>query len=119
MWNYVELTVGIVAGSLPALKPLFIRVLNAAREKTTVGSGKLSAQDGPGTLGHHKQDQPKFTIALSRYESGKRTSSTAMDLSVWHKRSENNSQESVLPLNMPKSMKNSIVVTKEFHIGRD
>jgi len=54
MWNYVELTVGIVAGSLPALKPLFVRVLDAAREKTAVRSGKLSAHDGPDTLGHHK-----------------------------------------------------------------
>ncbi|KAI1507882.1 hypothetical protein Ptr86124_013136 [Pyrenophora tritici-repentis] len=43
MWNYVELTVGIIAGSLPALKPLFVRMLKAAREKTAMGSGTVSA----------------------------------------------------------------------------
>ena len=84
-----------------------------------MGSGKLSAHEESDTLGHYKQDQSKFAIALSEYRSDNRGSITAMDQSVWHTRSGNDSEESVLPLNVPRGMTHSIVVTKEFHIGRD
>ncbi|KAF2748573.1 hypothetical protein M011DRAFT_399755 [Sporormia fimetaria CBS 119925] len=37
IWNFVELTVGIIAASLPALKPLFTWFFEAARGKTRAG----------------------------------------------------------------------------------
>ncbi|KAF2743854.1 hypothetical protein M011DRAFT_450395 [Sporormia fimetaria CBS 119925] len=61
MWNYVELTVGIIAGSLPALKPLFGAVLNVAKGMTT-GSRSKDGKSGygygksaPESLGYIKQ----------------------------------------------------------------
>jgi hypothetical protein len=41
MWNFIELGMGIIAASLPALKPLFTRFLDAAR-------GLASGQTGNG-----------------------------------------------------------------------
>lgn len=116
MWNYVELTVGIIAGSLPALKPLFLRVLNAARERTAVGTGRVTGSGRPDTLGYERQDQSKSGIALSEYRSGNRASGTAMERPVWRTESRNDSDESVIPLHGPEGKANAIFVTKEFHI---
>ncbi|CAN9336731.1 unnamed protein product [Alternaria alternata] len=116
MWNYVELTVGIIAGSLPALKPLFLRVLNAARERTAVGTGRVTGSGRPDTLGYERQDQSKSGIALSEYRSGNRASGTAMERPVWRTESRNDSDESVIPLHGPEGKANAIFVAKEFHI---
>jgi hypothetical protein len=116
MWNYVELTIGIIAGSLPALKSLFLRVLNAARERTALGTGRITGHGRPDTLGYQKQDQSKSEIALSEYRSGNRASGTAVERAVWCTESRNDSDKSIMPLHGPEAKANAIFVTKEFHI---
>jgi hypothetical protein len=116
MWNYVELTVGIIAGSLPALKPLFIRVLNAARERTTAGTGRVTGHGRPNTLGYHRQDQSRSGIALSEYKSGNKVSGSVTENPNWGAESWKDSGESVVPLHSPGRKANAIFVTKEFHI---
>ncbi|EHY57271.1 hypothetical protein ABEF92_006049 [Exophiala dermatitidis] len=37
MWNFLELTIGIVAASLPSLRPLFVRLLGATQRLTSSG----------------------------------------------------------------------------------
>jgi hypothetical protein len=121
IWNYVELTVGIIAGSLPALKPLFTRMLNAARERTTAGTDKVSGHGRPNTLGYHRQsDRSKSGIVLSEYTPGNRASGAVIDRSVcknlWNG-AGNESGESVLPLHGLELKANAILVTKDFHVG--
>lgn len=116
MWNYVELTVGIIAGSLPALKTLFIRVLNAARERTATGTGRVTGHGRPDTLGYHRQDQSRSGIALSEYKSGNKALGSATEKPIWGAGSRNDSGESVVPLRSPDGKANAIFVTKEFHV---
>lgn len=57
IWNFIELTIGIVAASLPALKPLFNWALNTARAISsgtrTKAGGRPSAYAGAHSLGYH------------------------------------------------------------------
>jgi hypothetical protein len=118
MWNYVELTIGIIAGSLPALKPLFIRILNAACDKTTAGTGKVSGRPRPNTLGYYRQsDRSKSGIVLPEYISGNRATGAAIDRSVWSSGVGNESKGSVLPLHGLELKANASLVTKDFHVG--
>jgi len=117
MWNYVELTVGIIAGSLPALKPLVVRFLNAARDRTTAGSGKASTQGRSNALAYHKQsDTSRSGVALSDLKMGTRASAATIDRSIWNTERGNGSEDSVLPLHGPDAMANAIIVTKDFHV---
>jgi hypothetical protein len=54
IWWFVEYNVGMIAASLPALKPLFRRVLETARGTTLT---KNSGRRYPSDLGYHKQDE--------------------------------------------------------------
>ena len=58
IWWFVELSVGMVAASLPALKPLFRRVLDTARGNTTRGE-KNSGRRYPSDLGYLKQQDAR------------------------------------------------------------
>lgn len=57
VWNYIELTIGILAASLPALKPLFNWALDTARGYSSNGrtNGKFrpSAYAAAHSLGYH------------------------------------------------------------------
>jgi hypothetical protein len=50
MWNFIELDIGIVAASLPALKPLFSRFLDVARGLTS--GQKISGYDDSKVTGN-------------------------------------------------------------------
>lgn len=54
MWNFIELDVGIVAASLPTLKPLFGRLLNQARRWTSGQTG--SEHHGPAPPPHDRHN---------------------------------------------------------------
>ncbi|KAF2748441.1 hypothetical protein M011DRAFT_400844 [Sporormia fimetaria CBS 119925] len=79
-WAYIEFTVGIIAASLPSLKPLFVKVLDATRAFTSAGRSKgtgynASGYKGAGSLGYIKQpDGSNRSIALdsvtSKQDSG-------------------------------------------------
>jgi len=55
VWNYIELSIGIIAASLPSLKPLFNWALNTARAITSGGRTRATgtAYKGPNSLGYH------------------------------------------------------------------
>ncbi|KAL1596353.1 hypothetical protein SLS60_008999 [Paraconiothyrium brasiliense] len=60
VWNYIELTIGIVAASLPALKPLFNWALQTVSAISsggrTKGTGRPSAYTGAHSLGYHNME---------------------------------------------------------------
>jgi hypothetical protein len=117
MWNYVELNVGIIAGSLPALKPLFIRVLDAARERSIIGLIRTSKRGRPDTLEYHKQDQSNSGIALSEYAMGNRASNMAMDRLTWSANVVDSSAETALPPENSGDKAKGIFIKKEFHVA--
>jgi hypothetical protein len=118
MWNYVELTVGIIAGSLPALKPLFTRFLNTARGRTVGSSEKASGNVRSGGLGYQRQynDRSKSEIEMAAFKGGNRASVAAMERSIWETGRGNTSDESVAPLHVRQANANGILVTKDFEV---
>ncbi|EKG13089.1 hypothetical protein MPH_09765 [Macrophomina phaseolina MS6] len=62
VWNYIELCIGIIAGSLPALKPLFNWFLETARAITSsggrTGARRPSGYNGYGSAGFGYLKQP-------------------------------------------------------------
>lgn len=54
IWWFVEYNIGMIAASLPALKPLFRRVLETAKGTTATRS---SRRRWPSDLGYQKQDE--------------------------------------------------------------
>jgi len=124
-WNYVELTIGIIAGSLPALKPLFNMLFNAARGVTTGGSTRASGYKNPQSLGYHRNQSNKSEsgIALGELNTGNRTSimspraqAIGADKTAWGGGRASDSDESILPLHGTDDQSKSIVVTSAITI---
>jgi hypothetical protein len=135
IWNYVEFTIGILAASLPTLKPLFNWALDTARAITsagrTHGSG-LRGTKGANSLGYHKQSEvssksvelqsmaSKGDSQRSPYEveiSGKKGPSGIAERDLWETERGKSSEESILPLQHPDAGKNRIVRTTEVHVS--
>lgn len=57
MWNFIELDVGIIAGSTPSIKPFFNRFLDAARGLAS-GPSKSSGLGGVNTPGYQRHAEP-------------------------------------------------------------
>ncbi|KAJ4300007.1 hypothetical protein N0V90_005255 [Kalmusia sp. IMI 367209] len=134
VWNYIELTIGIVAASLPALKPLFNWALNTARAISSGGrtkaTGRPSACNGANALGYHNMDSQfsnsipmhslvgkgntagdernPYSVQLTTQHSGK------VDIDTWGLVNAKGSGESIRPLEPgPKE----IMITKEVCIS--
>lgn len=137
IWNYIELTIGIIAASLPSLKPLFISFLESARAITSGGRTKGSAfkpsgYKQAGSLGYHKQDDNSSrSIALNSLASkGTGTPTSPYNVKVtshatgladkeaWEMLQAKNSDESIRPLQHPERPVNGIVMTREVRISR-
>lgn len=137
VWNYIEFTIGIIAASLPSLKPLFNWFYDTARAITSGGrtkaSGyKASGYKGVGSLGYHKQSENSSkSIALhsmnSKGDSTPRgpynvritTHPTGLaDKEAWDMMNAKNSDESILPLQNPEHNPHGIVMTREVRISR-
>jgi hypothetical protein len=124
MWNYVELTIGIIAGSLPALKPLFHRLLNVARGTNSGVSAKATGHKGPNSLGYYKQsDQGEAGIGLKDLTGTVRRLSKVLgpsDKAVadvhWTAGRGADSEESILRLHGSENTSKSIVVTRDYHV---
>ena len=74
MWNYIELTIGMIAASLPATKPLFNWALNTARAASSGARSKAgrgpSAYAGANSLGyHHMGSNSHKSIRLQSFHS--------------------------------------------------
>jgi hypothetical protein len=79
MWWFIEFNVGIIAASLPALKPLFRRILETARNSTLA---KSSAARNPSGLGYHRQDERSDKgIMLDEYDLKSNNSVTISSVS--------------------------------------
>ncbi|ORX97794.1 hypothetical protein BCR34DRAFT_607135 [Clohesyomyces aquaticus] len=136
VWNYIEFTIGIIAASLPALKPLFNWFLDAARAITsggrTKGSNgyKASGYKGAGSLGYQKQtsDSNRSIAMHSLTSKGEPTPgghknpynvrvTTVGEKEQWDMERAKNSDESILPLQRPDPGTNHIVMTREVRVS--
>ncbi|KAF2186463.1 hypothetical protein K469DRAFT_630246 [Zopfia rhizophila CBS 207.26] len=128
VWNYIEFTIGIIAASLPALKPLFNWFLETARAISSGGRSKVSYKRGS-SLGYHKQsDNSSKSIALQSmaskagsspggfknpYHVRITTDKPGMMDKDWDMERAKKSDDSILPLQRPQPAANRIVMTRE------
>ena len=57
MWNYIELNVGILAASLPSLRPLFAKILGTAQRFTSGGSQSQGLSYENRAAGYRSRDK--------------------------------------------------------------
>lgn len=123
MWNFIELDVGIIAGSLPATKPLFSRFLDAARGLTS-GPSKSSGLGDRNMLGYQRHSEPSDgDIVLVDYKNtGNPTvrisaqPSYSTDQAVWGMQRATSSEDSILPRRTFKGAPNGIIVTSDVRV---
>lgn len=118
LWRFIEFDVGIIAASLPALKPLFSWFLGAARGLTTRSP---QATNAPNSTGYQKQSEHSDSgIVLNEYNpqtaNTVRISSRPSNNMVWNGGTAQNSDESILPLHNTEEKPNGIVVTRDVHV---
>jgi hypothetical protein len=120
IWNYIELTIGIIAASLPPLKPLFKSFRDATRSLT---SSKTKDLRGLGytmqSSGYHEIDkEPGNSIALQSMSTGNQ-----VQVSCQHELAKNEtkttisdprgSDDSIVQLQDPEVGHNGIMIKKE------
>lgn len=99
MWNFIELAVGIIAGSLPALKPLFTTFFDAVKATgKTTGSG--SRNHFPQRRSYRKQDEVEDAFSIVELKPVGPTevgnyAAVQSDQTAWDDRAKN-SEESIL-----------------------
>lgn len=136
IWNYLEFTIGIIAASLPSLKPLFNWFLDTARAITSGGRSRGTGKpSGYGGMGYQDMgDRSNKSIALQSLTSGGQstpgssknpykvqvtTQHTGLaDKEAWEMVRAKNSDESILPLQHPEAGPNDIVMTTEVRISK-
>ena len=118
LWRNIEMDVGLIAASLPALKPLFNWFLGAARNLTTRAPKDSSS---PATLGYRKQSEIADNgIALDAYNS--RSADEAETLpkprngNMWSIGVAKTSDESILPLHNAEENPGTILVTRDIRV---
>ncbi|KAF2002055.1 hypothetical protein P154DRAFT_431759 [Amniculicola lignicola CBS 123094] len=140
VWNYIEFTIGIIAASLPSLKPLFNWFLQTARAITsggrTKGSGyKASGYNQPNALGYHKTTEGSHrSIALQSLGSKGDTTPSSYsknpynvritgapptsqaEKEIWDMDRAKTSDESILPLQSPPVGPHGILMTREVRV---
>ncbi|CAN9447753.1 unnamed protein product [Alternaria sp. RS040] len=127
MWNFIELDVGILAASLPTLRPLFNRFLEAARsvvQSQSTTTPRFSFRE-PGLLGYAKQtDEFGEVLELGQYKAGCETTARVSsrspeghDARSWRVDEAHNS-ESVMPtIHSCVSHSKDILVTKDISVS--
>lgn len=136
IWNYIEFTVGIIAASLPSLKPLFNWFLEAARAITSAGrsrgTGRASAYKKHNSLGYQDVgDRSDKSINLQSFTSKGASSASGgnpynvrvttshtglADKEAWDMMHAKDSDESIRPLQPPVAH-NGIMMTKEVRVS--
>jgi len=117
IWNDIELNVGILAASLPTLRPLFSSLIDSTKAFITSG-GRTGMKSGAGTRGTKHRDTAKYyaqqnSIGLNSLPSGadqfrgnefrgdkyrgKDFSKGQNIVTVTAGRSDNDSEEGILP----------------------
>lgn len=118
IWNFIELYVGIIAASLPALKPLFSWLHSTAlgMTKGTRGTGLGSTPVGGG----YQKQTGSNDIVLNDYKGGASVRISA------HPYSQNNvrdlggakgSEDSILSHDNRERVPNSIMVTRQVQVN--
>lgn len=135
VWNYIEFTVGIIAASLPTLKPLFNWFLETARAITTGSRSKGGSykHGGSNSKGYqNKTEQWSKDIAMDSFPS-KGDSSPSSSRGPYHVRittqptglaekeaweeHRKDSDESIMPLQAHHALSsNGIVMTREVKV---
>lgn len=135
VWNYIEFTIGIIAASLPSLKPLFITLLDGARSFATSGRSKATGYSpngykGAGSLGYVKQPDSK-SITLESINSKTNSSAPQSPYNVrittqptgkaekdaWEAMERKPSDESMYPLQPESRDQRGIVMTREVRVS--
>ena len=119
LWRLIEFNVGIIAASLPALKPMFNWCLGAARSFTTRSQRGAVA---PNSLGYQKQsERSDKAIVLDEFNPRSantvRISSNPSHGNLWSVGPGKESDESILPLHNVKEKPGNIVVTRGVHVS--
>lgn len=112
IWNDIELNVGILAASLPTLRPLFTSLIDSTKAFITSG-GRSANKSGAGTRGTKHRDTSKYyaqknSIGLNSLPSGvdqfggdkyqaKDFSKGQNFVTVTAGRSDDDSEEGILP----------------------
>jgi hypothetical protein len=113
MWNFIELEAGIIAASLPGLKPLFSWFYGSARSRN---QDKPTTYQTPNTFGYRKQTNPSDSqdFAMIVYGEGQSVQITTnpSEKSVWVR----NSEESILPRSTSGDKSGGIRVTREVQV---
>jgi hypothetical protein len=138
VWNYIEFTIGIMAASLPSLKPLVVTLLDGARAITSGGRSKASGYSPSGykgalSLGYVKQpdgssksialdsinSKPNSSAPQSPYNVRVTTQPTGMaDKEAWDMMHRKPSDDSIYPLQPESRDQGGIVMTKEVRVSR-
>jgi len=113
IWNFIELDMGMIAASLPALKPLFSWFRDTARGLT--GKSKSTSADG-----YQRQVHPVADDGFALIEYGSRgvvrvTSRPRERIDRWAFDRTKSSQESILSRD-ERSVKAGIMVTKSLQV---
>lgn len=119
LWRFIEFDVGIIAASLPALKPLFNWLLGSVRNFTTRAA---RSNAGANSLGYQKQSERSDKgIVLNEYNPRSantvRISSRPPYVNVWTMGPGKTSDESIIPLHDVEEKTGGIVVTKDVHVS--
>jgi hypothetical protein len=123
MWNFIELDVGIIAGSLPSIKPLFNRFLDAARGLTS-GPSKSSGLGDRNMLDYQRHAEPSDgDLALVDYRNtGKptlRLSAQPADTTgqaIWGMERATSSEDSILTRHAFKGAPQGIIVNSDVRV---
>jgi hypothetical protein len=117
MWNFTEMYTGIIAASLPGVKPLFSWFYDTALSRRP---GNSSAYKSPNTLGYRKQSHPydRETFALEPYAEGQTVQVTTLpkEKTEWDMEHAKSSEESILTHGATVDRKRGIRVTREVQI---
>jgi hypothetical protein len=115
MWNFTEMYAGIIAASLPGMKPLFAWFYDTALSRRPGNS----AYKTPNTLGYRRQTHPsdREAFALEPYAEGQTVQVTTKEKSEWEMERAKCSEESILCHNLAEENKRGIRVTREVQIA--
>lgn len=119
LWRFIEFDVGIIAASLPALRPLFNWFFGSVRSLTT----RAARISGPrNSLGYQKQsDRSDRAIVLDEYNprtnSTVKISSRPSNGNFFAVRLGKNGDESILPLHNIEEKPGGIVVTQDVYVS--
>jgi hypothetical protein len=118
IWNFIELDVGIIAASLPALKPLLTWLFETARGMTRPTKGSNLGND---PARGYKQNNESANIALKEHKSGPSVMISAHpyehNAEGRHTGIAEGSQDSILSHDEWEGSQTEIMVTRQVHVS--